>query len=111
MDFTDWVHYCFEKEMKIDGLRTISAQYPRFFDKKENLFVDFIGKYEKLNEDWDTICKSLGYFVELPKINVSKTLEKKPYQLSYDKETKELIGRICQVDIEKFGYEFDKEIQ
>lgn len=66
--------------------------------------VDFVGRFERLEEDFQTICARLGVCVRLPKLNVSNT---KPYQEYYNKETIELVRRKFQSDIDAFGYEFE----
>jgi hypothetical protein len=74
------------------------------YDENGNRLVDFIGHYESLQQDFDTICESIGIQAQLPRLNVSKS---KPYQDYYTPETKELVSRTFAADIELFGYEFE----
>ena len=66
--------------------------------------VDFVGRYENLQNDFNSICKRIGVAAKLPTLNVSKT---KNYREYYDRETRELVGDAFAPDIELFGYEFD----
>ena len=66
--------------------------------------VKFIGRYERLDDDFRTICTRIGVDATLPVMNVSRT---KPYQSYYTDETRELVRRTFAPDIEMFGYEFE----
>lgn len=68
------------------------------------LMVDFIGRYETIDEDFQTICDRIGIQVKLPITNVSKT---KPYQEYYTPELIELVRKAFAPDIELFKYEFE----
>ncbi|WP_036185712.1 sulfotransferase family 2 domain-containing protein [Marinobacterium lacunae] len=68
-----------------------------------SLIVDFVGKYESLQEDFDTICKKISIDAKLPWLNVSKDRNYKQY---YDEKTKNMVAETFKADIELFGYEF-----
>lgn len=72
-------------------------------DESGNLLVDFIGKFENLNEDFQSICHKVGISANLPHINKSKRMG---YQDYYDVETRDLTARLYAEDIERFGYTF-----
>lgn len=76
------------------------------FSKDGEQLVDFIGRYENLEHDFDYICSRIGILARLPTINVSKT---KPYQDYYNPKTIELVRQAFEKDIECFGYEFDQD--
>jgi hypothetical protein len=109
-------------------------QHNFLFDKEENLLVDFVGKFERLQEDFNKVCKRLGISKStLPHINKSfdfntkvsrrliKILSKilflssktrhppisKSYKEYYDNESKEFVSELYRKDIESFGYRFD----
>ena len=80
------------------------SQYTFITDPDGDLLVDFIGRFEKLGEDFDYICQRLGLRdVELPHILKSQHDD---YRIYYDDVS------ICRVreryagDIELLGYEF-----
>lgn len=67
------------------------------------LLVDFVGRFENINADFETICSRIGISVSLPKMNISNT---KPYQQFYNEETKELVRKAFDTDITLFEYDF-----
>jgi len=70
------------------------------------LLVDFVGKFENINADFDTICSRIGVSASLPKLNVSNVSNVKPYQQYYNENTRELLRRTFAADILLFGYDF-----
>jgi len=69
-----------------------------------NLIVDFIGHFERLNEDFQKVCSRIGVKAELPRANASSHRD---YRTYYSAATRELVGNYFQRDIELFGYDFD----
>jgi len=67
--------------------------------------VDFVGKFENLQTDFDHICKKTGADTgTLPHL---KNLSDRPHFTEYyEDDTKEIIGKIFLPDIEYFRYEF-----
>jgi len=70
------------------------------------LFVDFIGRYENLQQDFGKVCDNIG----LPRqvlLHTNKTRHR-PYWDCYDENTKNIVATKYKKDIEYFGYEFGK---
>ncbi len=67
--------------------------------------MDFIGRFEFIDRDWDRICDKLGVKGNLRKMNTRKNPI--PYQEYYNDETKEIVRDLYEEDIVEFGYEFN----
>ena len=79
-------------------------QVDYMLDENYNKIIDFIGKFENLQEDINIICDKIGLAQKkLPHIN--KT-EHKYYTEYYNNETREIVAEKYAKDIEYFGYKF-----
>jgi hypothetical protein len=92
--FVEWVD---------SGFYSMRPQVDYILDSKQNVFVDFIGRFEKLKEDFEGICRRIGISVELPHKN--KT-DHEFYRTYYTAETREIVRRKFHADIELLGYSF-----
>lgn len=73
------------------------------YSEDGELLVDFVGKFENLDADFEKICSRIGVSAPLPKLNISNT---KPYQEFYTEETRELVRQAFDADISLFEYQF-----
>ncbi len=66
--------------------------------------ADFIGRFENLQNDFDTICSRLGIAtMTLPKMNIT---DRKHYREYYSARTIETVLSYYRDDFELFGYAF-----
>jgi len=104
-DFTEYI-------VEIVGRDKFYSMYeprnlPYIVDDKGKQLVDFIGRFENLQKDFDLVCDKIGMPKKvLPKINQSKHDH---YTTYYNKKTKNIIAQKFKDDIEYFGYVFDGE--
>lgn len=106
-----------------DKYRHVMPQYDMLHDARGNLLVDFVGRFETLQQDFDQVCARLGVNdSRLPHRNSS---DKKSRNLKravrnwlyfngenskenfadfYDAETTAIVGQLYRRDIETFGY-------
>ena len=73
-------------------------------DDNGHIIMDFIGRYESLETDFEQICARIGLGrIELPHLNKSTNKNYKDY---YNERTKRIVEEWSKRDIETFGYEF-----
>lgn len=72
-------------------------------DSLGNLLVDYLGRFENLNEDFTEICRLIGVENPLPRKNTSPH---KDYTYYYDQETMKFVAEHYREDIEMFSYNF-----
>lgn len=66
--------------------------------------VDFIGRYEQLEQDFARVCRRLGIEAGLQQLNRGRARD---YRLAYDSETRAIVERVYRRDIDALGYDFD----
>ena len=73
-------------------------------DDNGRIMIDFAGRFESINRDFERIKVVTGSSANLPHLNASKRTS---YQSYYDAETRELVRQWFCEDIDLFGYSFD----
>lgn len=87
---------------KIDH-KTFSQLY-FITDSHGNVPMDFVGRFENLQADFNTVCKHLNIAdPTLPKLLVRKYGH---YTENYSEKTKDLIYKLYKEEIDYFGFEF-----
>ena len=65
--------------------------------------VYFVGRFERLDEDFARICSRLGITASLPRVNVA---QRGHYRGYYGEETRALVRRAFARDVDLLGYDF-----
>ncbi|MBN2706656.1 MAG: sulfotransferase family 2 domain-containing protein [Deltaproteobacteria bacterium] len=107
-DFYDFLRYKLDPDRPyqyhLDTTNDLQSDY--LLGLHGELLVDFIGRYERLEEDFDALCRHL----RLPAIRLEHRRQAKDraadYRVYYSPEAAELVARHWQADIERFGYSF-----
>ena len=108
-NFSQFIHW------KMDPHRAYQFIVDTSMEKQSDYIVDlhghvltnFIGRYENLQEDFDTVCEKIGIKKRrLPHRRQAK--ERTDYRHYYSDELAEKVGQWFKRDIELFGYQFDK---
>lgn len=94
--FRDYIRW------RVDGHKKLLSDF--VFDESEQRLVDYVGRIETLERDFEEICERVGVDVILPHKNKSKHRDYREY---YDDETRELVAQHFAPDIDAFGYCFD----
>ncbi|MEM9045237.1 MAG: sulfotransferase family 2 domain-containing protein [Pseudomonadota bacterium] len=68
--------------------------------------VDFIGRFEQIEADYQHICARLNIENALEANNKTKS-RPRDFRDEYSAETAEIVGQVYARDVELFGYSFD----
>ena len=71
------------------------------YSKDGKKLVNFVGRYEIIQEDFKIICGIIDVKASIPIQTV------KEYKSYYDEESIEIVGQVFQNDIKEFGYSYD----
>jgi len=83
----------------------LTPQVDYVLDEDGTLLVDFIGRYETLAEDFETICGKIGIPTPpLPHLN--RATERRQYREYFDERAMQFIADSYAEDIARFGYSF-----
>jgi Sulfotransferase family len=133
--FKDYIFNHFPTPRWSDEYCHVIPQYNFLYDVKGNRQVDFVGKLENIQEDFNQVCKQLkipvrqlthsnksqsffqlrsdaGFCDRLKRLRAMLSWTQKQntfdnYRKYYDTETKDYVADIYKKDIEVFNYEFD----
>ena len=79
-------------------------QFGRMSNPDGELLVDYVGKYEKLQEDFDEVCKAIDLpITNLPHVNQSAHARYTEY---FTPQTQQYIYEKYKKDINYFGYKY-----
>jgi len=101
MSFSDFI-YKLEK-IPVRNDNNHFARQTDFVKHQGELIPTFIGYFENLKQDWDKVCKRLGISQNLK--HLMKT-NRKTYKDYYVDETKEIVSKRYEEEIDLFGYKF-----
>lgn len=117
--FRKWVKNGFHVEWGDDWLASWEENDPLnqmnwIKDKKGDVVVDYIGRFEHLEEDYLYLCKQLEIEnpTPLPRVNPPsniqghKNLNNLDYKQYYDDETKKMVDTKFKEEIEFFNFKF-----
>jgi hypothetical protein len=96
MTFDQYIEWRVAKDLKL--------QRDFVMDEGGNQIVDFVGRYERLGEDFRHVCDVLNLETILPHVNSST---RRDYRLYYSDRARELVKTHFAEDIGAFGYAFD----
>ena len=103
--FREWVirAYGEHEHRYYDQPRMFMPQIRWITDERGEILVSFVASFERLQMDWDVICRRIGVKATLP--HVKKSVHR-PFRELYDERTREIVAREFAEDIDAFGYSF-----
>lgn len=87
---------------KFQNIPLFLPQVDFVLDFNQKIVVDFLGRYESLEHDFQVVARRLGLKNDLPKYNVNKRSHD---LIPMNCQAIEVIGDIYQQDINFFGYQ------
>lgn len=106
--FRDFLKLKFDPDREYDYMLDISAelQHEYIVDLQGRVIVDFIGRYENLQADYQTICRRIG--VPPPALpHLRKAEDRKDYRSYYDAELVDLVATHYRRDLDLLAYQFE----
>jgi hypothetical protein len=107
--FEDFLRHKFDRNRPFQYFFEASRQLQSHYilDHEGNIIVDFVGRFERLQEDFQEACRLGGIpQIRLPHKRHSKE-RRKDYRIYYDDTTAEIVATHYAQDIHLFGYSFD----
>jgi chondroitin 4-sulfotransferase 11 len=105
IEFNEWVKLAYgnNESQYYDRPKLFMPQLDWITDQNGMVIVNFVGRFEHIERDFDLVCASLKVKAELPHLNRSN---RGPYRDYYNNESREIVGTWFKKDIEYFGYAF-----
>jgi len=100
--FVEWIQYSSATCVHSSPHR---YQLDWFVDANGNMLADFIGKFERLEEDWAFVARKLGVSEVLPHSRANP--RPRHYTEYYNGKTRGIIGEKFKIDVERFDYRFE----
>jgi chondroitin 4-sulfotransferase 11 len=93
-----------------DRAVVLSKAFDEIYDSKEKkILVDFVGRYENLRGDLETLCGKLGVSKDIVLPHKHNAKDRPHYTEFYDDETIEIVRKFYKNDIEVLGYKYGED--
>lgn len=105
--FPEWVRRAYgdHEPTFYDQPRMFMPQTDWIVDEAGEVLVDFVGRFERLEEDFGEVCRRLGRTAELPHLKASGGRD---YRAMYDDEAAAVVAERFAPDLERWGYTFEE---
>ena len=107
--FNEWVALAYgERDSRYyDQPRMFMPQMDWITDDTGEVMVDFVGRFERLHDDFEFVCRRIGRSARLPHL---KRSHDEDYRRLYSAESIGIVRDRFAIDIEAFGYVFERPI-
>ena len=104
--FPEWVCRSYGKHdpTYYDKPKMFMPQLDWLSDADGTVMVDFVARFENLQQDFETICQRLNRTAQLPQLRKSQHSDYRKY---YDEESKTVVANSFLKDITHFGYRYE----
>lgn len=119
--FIKQMSWCYQDQNKLHGYQHdkwhIRNQIEHIIDSSNNIIVDYIGKFENLEKEFDLICQKSGLSLKLPHLNRVGHYSGEPeehrkinvhYSQYYTQELIDIVAQRCKEDIDAFNYDYEE---
>lgn len=106
ISFTDWIRMTYGDDKNTyyyNNPRSFQPQVDWLKDNEGKVSMDYVIRFESINEGFDHVKNVLGLDATLPHLNAS---DRAGFQSYYNDESRDIIARWFHEDIETFGYDF-----
>jgi len=107
ISFTEWVTMTYGEDRDsfyYDNPKSFQAQVEWLKDDLGEISIDYIGRFESINQDFNHVKHIIGIDTGLPHLNASNRAS---FQSYYNDGTREIVAQWFREDIEAFDYRFD----
>lgn len=105
LDIANWIDIKEDESIYRDGhIPHFRPQYEYIYDENGNCLVDFIGRVENLDSDFNELCNKLS--VDGAKLAKKNKSFHRKYWKYYNSETRAVVAEYYARDIECFSYRF-----
>jgi chondroitin 4-sulfotransferase 11 len=106
LSFKDWVRLTYGEQALpyYDKPKMFMPQVDWVADENDRILVDYIGRFENLQQDFQYCCNQIGVVASLPHLKPS---ERGDYRRYYDDATAEIVRNWFAKDVAAFGYSFE----
>ena len=98
----------FAKWVKSEYINTQNPCFPNqckyLMETNNELLVDFVGKFENLQQDFNIVCDKIG--IERQTLQHKNKTKHKFYTEYYDEEARQIVAEVYADEIKCFDYEF-----
>lgn len=108
LSFGEWVERVFGAQPDPaynNNPRSFQSQCEWLKDDRGNIEIDFIGRFENIQDDFRAIAEKIAPGASLQHLNASR---RAPYASYYDAGSRKAVAAWFAEDIERFGYFFEE---
>jgi hypothetical protein len=95
----------FDRFVRIYPLLEPADMTSMIADDNGQSIVDFVGRFENLQTDFSAVCERIG-LRDSGLSHENRSEDRRAYRDYYSKETRDIVARYFERDINLFGYEF-----